>query len=76
MNMGGNPDRSSARRSGVERDVQATAGPAERRRCRFRRRCRRDEHGIRQIDFDLTEEAVSFSVENHLASAFDFQIVR
>ncbi|WP_077487813.1 GntR family transcriptional regulator [Sinomonas mesophila] len=31
---------------------------------------------IRQVDYDLMERPVSYSVEHHLASAFDFQLVR
>lgn len=31
---------------------------------------------IKQVDYDLTERPVSYSVEYHLASAFDFRIVR
>ncbi|MFC9553532.1 GntR family transcriptional regulator [Rhodococcus sp. NPDC056960] len=31
---------------------------------------------IKQIDYDLDERPVSYSVEYHLASAFDFQLVR
>jgi len=31
---------------------------------------------IRQVDYDASERAVSYSVEYHLASAFDFQLVR
>ncbi|MGW5153430.1 UTRA domain-containing protein [Rhodococcus koreensis] len=31
---------------------------------------------IKQIDYDLDERPVSHSVEYHLASAFDFQLVR
>jgi GntR family transcriptional regulator len=31
---------------------------------------------IKQVDYDLGERPVSYSVEHHLASAFDFQIIR
>lgn len=31
---------------------------------------------IRQVDYDATERPVSYSVERHLAHAFDFQLVR
>lgn len=31
---------------------------------------------MRQVDYDLDERPVSYSVEHHLASAFDFQLVR
>lgn len=31
---------------------------------------------IRQVDYDAGENPVSYSVEHHLASAFDFQLVR
>lgn len=31
---------------------------------------------IKQVDYDLDERPVSYSVEYHLASAFDFQLVR
>jgi GntR family transcriptional regulator len=31
---------------------------------------------IRQVDYDSDETPVSYSVEHHLASAFDFQLVR
>ena len=31
---------------------------------------------INQVDYDVTERPVSYSVEYHLASAFDFQLVR
>lgn len=31
---------------------------------------------IRQVDYDKSEQPVSYSVEHHLASAFDFQLVR
>lgn len=31
---------------------------------------------IRQVDYDASEAPVSFSIERHLASAFDFQLVR
>jgi len=31
---------------------------------------------IRQVDYDANERAVSYSIEHHLASAFDFQLVR
>ncbi|MFK0008939.1 GntR family transcriptional regulator [Paenarthrobacter sp. NPDC090520] len=31
---------------------------------------------IRQVDYDPNERPVSYSVEQHLASAFDFQLVR
>jgi len=31
---------------------------------------------IRQVDYDSSEHPVSYSVEHHLASAFDFQLVR
>jgi len=31
---------------------------------------------IRQVDYDANERAVSYSSEHHLASAFDFQLVR
>lgn len=31
---------------------------------------------IKQVDYDLLEHPVSYSVEYHLASAFDFQLVR
>jgi GntR family transcriptional regulator len=31
---------------------------------------------IRQVDYDATERPVSYSVEHHLASAFEFQLVR
>lgn len=31
---------------------------------------------IRQVDYDANESPVSYSVEHHLASAFDFQLVR
>jgi len=31
---------------------------------------------IRQVDYDMNERPVSYSVEHHLAAAFDFQLVR
>jgi len=31
---------------------------------------------IRQVDYDANERPVSYSIEHHLASAFDFQLVR
>ena len=31
---------------------------------------------IKQVDYDLAERPVSYSVEHHLARAFDFQLVR
>lgn len=31
---------------------------------------------IRQVDYDRNENPVSYSVEHHLASAFDFQLIR
>lgn len=31
---------------------------------------------MNQVDYDANERAVSYSVENHLASAFDFRIMR
>lgn len=31
---------------------------------------------IRQVDYDVSERPVSYSVEQHLATAFDFQLVR